>query len=97
MFLQDVPGVLDEHATTVADVGELFGELAAVTVNEKVYLIHPATGAERGQIVSPSGNTSTARARLSPDGRRVAVMWDDGSFDLWDLARLREDLAVLGM
>ena len=31
MFLQDVPGVLDEHATTTADVGELFGELAAVT------------------------------------------------------------------
>ena len=31
MFLQDVPGVLDEHATTVAEIGELFGELAAVT------------------------------------------------------------------
>lgn len=73
------------------------GELAAITVNEKVYLIHPQTGAERGLIVSPSGNTSTARARLSPDGRRLAVMWDDGAFDLWDLAKLNEELAPLGM
>jgi len=73
------------------------GELAAVTVNEKVYLIHPATGSERGLIVSPSGNTSTARVRLSPDGRRLAVMWDDASFDLWDLAALRQQLTALGM
>jgi WD40 repeat protein len=73
------------------------GELAAVTVNEKVYLIHPATGSERGLIVSPSGNTSTARVRLSPDGRRLAVMWDDASFDLWDLAALRTQLSALGI
>jgi hypothetical protein len=73
------------------------GELAAVTANEKVYLIHPATGAERGLIVSPSGNTSTARVRLSPDGHRLAVMWDDGSVDLWDLMALREELAALGI
>ncbi|MBA2432248.1 MAG: protein kinase, partial [Chthoniobacterales bacterium] len=65
------------------------GELVAVTVNEKVYLLHPETGAELGMIVSPSGNPSTARARLSPDGRRLAVMWDDGSFDLWNLAQLK--------
>jgi len=73
------------------------GELAAVTVNEKVYLIHPATGAERGLLVSPSGNTSTARVRLSPDGRCLAVMWDDASLDLWDLAQLRQELASLGI
>jgi WD40 repeat protein len=73
------------------------GELAAVTANEKVYLIHPATGAERGLIVSPSGNTSTARVRLSANGHRLAVMWDDGSFDLWDLVALREQLAALGI
>ncbi|HVF70431.1 MAG TPA: WD40 repeat domain-containing serine/threonine protein kinase [Chthoniobacterales bacterium] len=73
------------------------GELAAVTANEKVYLIHPATGVERGLIVSPSGNTSTARVRLSPDGLRLAVMWDDASLDLWDLATLRRELAALGM
>jgi WD40 repeat protein len=73
------------------------GELAAITVDERVYLIHPATGAERGLIVSPSGNPSTARARLSADGHRLAVMWDDGSFDLWDLAALNAQLSALGM
>ncbi len=73
------------------------GELAAVTANEKVYLIHPATGAERGLIVSPSGNTSTARVRLSGDARRLAVMWDDASIDLWDLVALREQLSALGI
>jgi WD40 repeat protein len=73
------------------------GELAAVTANEKVYLIHPETGAERGLIVSPSGNTSTARVRLGPKGDRLAVMWDDGSVDLWDLAQLRRELASLGI
>lgn len=31
LFLQDVPGVLDQHGTTAAAAGELFGELAAVT------------------------------------------------------------------
>lgn len=31
MFLQDVPGVLDQYASTTAGQGELFGELAAVT------------------------------------------------------------------
>lgn len=31
VFLQDVPGVLNEHASTSAAAGELFGELAAVT------------------------------------------------------------------
>jgi WD40 repeat protein len=73
------------------------GELVAATVVDKVYLVHPATGVERGIIVSPSGNTSTARARLDAAGRRLAVMWDDGSFDLWDLVALREQLAALGI
>jgi len=73
------------------------GELVAATVVDKVYLVHPATGAERGIIASPSGNTSTARARLSADGRRLAVMWDDGSFDLWDLVALRDELSALGI
>lgn len=31
IFLQDVPGVLSEHATSVVAPGELFGEMAAVT------------------------------------------------------------------
>lgn len=73
------------------------GELGAITVNEKVYLVHPATGTERGLFVSPSGNPSTARARLSPDGHRLAVLWDDGAFDLWDLAALRLELSTLGI
>jgi WD40 repeat protein len=73
------------------------GELVAATVADKVYLVHPATGSERGIIASPSGNTSTARARLSADGNRLAVMWDDGSVDLWDLVALREQLSALGI
>ncbi|MFO1065304.1 MAG: cyclic nucleotide-binding domain-containing protein [Pirellulales bacterium] len=31
LFLQDVPGVLDDHDTTAVGAGELFGELAAIT------------------------------------------------------------------
>jgi WD40 repeat protein len=73
------------------------GELVAATVMDKVYLVHPATGAERGIIASPSGNSSTARARLSADGNHLAVMWDDGSFDVWDLFALREQLSALGI
>jgi WD40 repeat protein len=73
------------------------GELVAATVVDKVYLVHPATGAERGIIASPSGNTSTARARLDARGHRLAVMWDDGSFDLWNLVALREELSALGI
>ena len=73
------------------------GELVAITTDDKTYLFHPATGAERGLIGSPGGDPSTARARLSPDGRKLAVMRDDGSIELWDLAKLREELAALGI
>ena len=73
------------------------GELVAITTDDKTHLFHPATGAQRGMIGSPGGDPSTARARLSADGRKLAVMWDDGSFDLWDLAKLREELAALGI
>jgi len=31
LFLQDVPGVLDQHHAAAAEAGDLFGELAAVT------------------------------------------------------------------
>ncbi len=31
VFLQDVPGVLEDHASSVVGSGELFGEMAAVT------------------------------------------------------------------
>jgi WD40 repeat protein len=72
-------------------------ELLASTVNEKVYLLHPATGAELGLLTSPSGNTSTARVRLNDNGTCLAVMWDDGSFDLWDLATLNQQLVALGI
>ena len=71
------------------------GELVAITTDDKTYLFHPATGAERGLIGSPSGDPSTARAQLSPDGRKLAVMRDDGSLELWDLAKLRDELAAL--
>ena len=73
------------------------GELVAITTDDKTHLFHPASGAPRGTIGSPGGDPSTARARLSPDGRKLAVMWDDGSLDLWDLAKLRAELAALGI
>lgn len=37
IFLQDVPGVLDEHATSEIGVGELFGEMSAVTRSPREY------------------------------------------------------------
>lgn len=37
IFLQDIPGVVDEHATSEVGVGELFGEMAAVTRSPREY------------------------------------------------------------
>ncbi|MFK7737705.1 MAG: 4Fe-4S dicluster domain-containing protein [Pirellulaceae bacterium] len=37
IFLQDVPGVLDEYETSQISVGELFGEMAAVTRSPREY------------------------------------------------------------
>ncbi len=73
------------------------GKLLAVTVDEKIYLMDPATGAKLIILSSPSGNASTARVCLSPDGTRLAVMWDDASVDLWDLTTLRRGLAGAGL
>lgn len=87
--------VANSDGAVVSFAGD--GELVAATVVDKVYLVHPATGAELGIIVSPSGNSSTARARLDPAGQRLAVMWDDGSFDLWNLVALRQELSALGI
>ena len=65
----DLPAEVEKSGAVVSFAAD--GELAAITVDEKVYLIHPATGAERGLIVSPSGN-HLYRAR-PPQRRRPAA------------------------
>src|SRR5690606_3775508 len=37
IFLQDVPRVLEDHATSAVHPGELFGEMAAVTRSPREY------------------------------------------------------------
>ena len=73
------------------------GQLLAVTVDDATYLIRPATGERLARLVSPSGDVSTARVCLNPDGTRIAIMRDDGKTELWDLAQLRRSLATLGL
>ena len=46
IFLQDVPGVLDEHRTATLDAGEFFGEIAALGRTPRTTTVFSHEGAE---------------------------------------------------
>jgi eukaryotic-like serine/threonine-protein kinase len=73
------------------------GKLLAAGVDARVHLIDPKTGRQLVVLPALGNNGQAARPCLSPDGRTLAVLCDDGTLDLWDLVELRRELAALGL
>jgi WD40 repeat protein len=77
------PAVLDDAALSPA--GTVF---AAATIDGRVLLVNPATGATAGTI---SSHPSVARAlAFGPDGTHLLVGSDDGTARVWDVTDRRQ-------
>lgn len=96
---------LDTLAATPAVSLDQCGKWFAVTDPPRRIILHrraPVGPAAPGgwspfiTLESPSGMGLT-RLSLSPDGKTLAAATTTASFELWDLARLEEELKTLGL
>jgi hypothetical protein len=96
---------LDTLAATPAVSLDQCGRWLAVTDPPRRIILHrrapvgPATPGGWAPIItleSPSGMGLT-RLSLSPDGKTLAATTTTASFELWDLARLEEELKTQGL
>jgi WD40 repeat protein len=71
------------------------GQLLATFASDwKVRLLRSETGEELAEF--PAGRATTS-VRFNATGDRLAVVNESGYFDLWDLRRVREQLAALNL
>jgi WD40 repeat protein len=48
-------------------------------------------------LVGAQAGGYTPGLTFSPDGKHLAVLWDDGQLSLWDLGRLQGELRAEGL
>jgi WD40 repeat protein len=73
------------------------GEVVAVRHNRLVIrLLDPATGRELADLTAPDLGLLCGLA-FGPGGRLLAAATENGTVHLWDLRRVRERLAVMGL
>jgi serine/threonine protein kinase/WD40 repeat protein len=73
------------------------GRLLALAANGRdIQLLNPANGAELATLTAPDAHRLEQIA-FSGDGTRLAASIDGRAIQLWDLRRLREELAALGL
>lgn len=73
------------------------GRLMAIAASSTlVRLIDTATQHEIASLEAPDA-TVVLWLRFSPDGSKLAVVWSDGTIGMWDLLRIRQRLAKLGL
>jgi WD40 repeat protein/predicted Ser/Thr protein kinase len=70
------------------------GEQAAIGIGADVYVVQSETGRLLATLGPLGNNGAATRPRFSSDGHRLAVFNDDGVLNLWDLQRLRRELAA---
>jgi WD40 repeat protein len=68
-----------------------FGEAAEVT------LVDARAGTVLAHLVGAQAGGYTPGLTFSPDGKHLAVLWDDGQLSLWDLGRLQGELRAEGL
>jgi serine/threonine protein kinase/WD40 repeat protein len=73
------------------------GETMAVSYSQSaVRLVNPDTGATFAEL-EPQNPQLMSWLRFSPDGTRLAVACSTHLIQLWDLRRIREQLAAMGL
>ncbi|HZT42786.1 MAG TPA: AAA-like domain-containing protein [Chthonomonadaceae bacterium] len=73
------------------------GKLLAIAPSAtQVRLVDTATMQEIASLEAP-GASVVLWLCFSPDGSKLAVVWEDGRIGLWDLRRIRQRLATLGL
>jgi WD40 repeat protein len=70
--------------------------LAVAHARDQILLCDAATGQHLATLETP-GRKDLTGLTLSPDGSRLAMATTDDVLGLWDLRRLREQLAALGL
>lgn len=73
------------------------GSSVAVCRDESVYLVAPATGVVMAKLEIPYASGLAGGVRFLPDGRRFAILWQDGRIDIIDSAALRDGVKQLGL
>jgi hypothetical protein len=71
--------------------------LAVQTVQEGIHLLDPATGREKARLEDPHQDMARWLG-FTPDGTRLVAVSEDGkAIHVWDLKRIRAELARLGL
>ena len=65
--------------------------------SKSVQLIQTSTGDELATLEPPVDKNKCWTCCFSRDGTRLAVSTDNHTIHLWDLARIREQLATMGL
>ncbi|HZZ58013.1 MAG TPA: protein kinase [Opitutaceae bacterium] len=73
------------------------GQCIAFAADTDVTLVDARTGSVLAALRSPQGGTYVPGLTFSPDGTRLALLWETGQLTVWDLARLRRALAGRGL
>ncbi len=73
------------------------GALIAFGVGDEAVLVRTSDGSEVAHLQSPQGGTYLPDLIFSPDGRQLALWWENGQLTLWNLRSLRTELASRGM
>jgi WD40 repeat protein len=70
------------------------GSCIAFGEGDVVCLVRAADGAVLAHLQSPQGGTYIPGLVFSPDGRHLALWWENGQLTIWDLRALRQELAA---
>jgi WD40 repeat protein len=73
------------------------GRLLALAYGRDVVHLHDTGTWQHLASLETPGRKDVTGLALSPDGSRLAIATADGALGLWDLRRLRERLAALGL
>jgi WD40 repeat protein len=71
--------------------------LIAFGCGDMVELVSAADGSVLAHLQSPQSGTYLPGLTFSPDGATLALWWENGQLTLWDLRRLRGELATRGL
>jgi eukaryotic-like serine/threonine-protein kinase len=73
------------------------GKTLAFGDGTAVWIVNAADGSMLARLVGAQSGAYLPGLTFSPDGKRLALFWDDGQLSVWDLGRLQEELRAFGL